>query len=300
MYAAIGIGEDIGEKMLDLEAAQLLAGAARNQRIDPGDLVAAMERTPAQVAFVSGRDELQHILAYPFAAWRTFLHPSQRETAYRPSYSGPAQVTGGPGTGKTVTVLHRAAFLAARTAGASPPGRAEPPGPAESPGPAPVLLTTFNGNLAEALQSQLDLLIRDPAVRGQIQVSNVDRLAYRIVTQARGTPVIADERVLRARWAQAVAALGLDFTPAFLKNEWEQVILAQDLRSEQAYLACPRTGRGRPLTKAQRSRVWQATERVMAELDAAHQTTHLQLANEATHLLRHAAAGCKPKYYPSG
>jgi AAA domain/UvrD-like helicase C-terminal domain len=263
------------------EAAQLLAGAAKHQRIDPDDLVAAMERTPAQVAFVSGRDELQHILAYPFAAWRTFLHPSQRETAYRPSYSGPAQVTGGPGTGKTVTVLHRAAFLAARTAGPSPSG------------PAPVLLTTFNGNLAEALQSQLDLLIRDPAVRGQIQVSNVDRLAYSIVTQARGTPVIADERVLRTRWAQAVAALGLDFTPAFLKNEWEQVILAQDLRSEQAYLACPRTGRGRPLTKAQRSRVWQATERVMAELDTARQTTHLQLANEAAHLLRECEA---PRY----
>jgi superfamily I DNA/RNA helicase len=271
------------------EAAQLLAGVAKNQRIDPGDLVAAMERTPAQVAFVSGRDELQHILAYPFAAWRTFLHPSQRETAYRPSYSGPAQVTGGPGTGKTVTVLHRAAFLAARTAGTSPSGPAESPGPA----PAPVLLTTFNGNLAEALQSQLDLLIRDPAVRGQIQVSNVDRLAYSIVTQACGTPVIADERVLRARWAQAVAALGLDFTPAFLKNEWEQVILAQDLRSEGAYLACPRTGRGRPLTKAQRSRVWQAAERVLAELDAARQTTHLQLANEATHLLRECEA---PRY----
>ena len=31
-----------------------------------------------------------------------------------PSYAGPAQVTGGPGTGKTVTVLHRAAFLAER------------------------------------------------------------------------------------------------------------------------------------------------------------------------------------------
>ena len=207
------------------------------------DLVAAMERPPARSRSCRASEELQHILAYPFAAWRTFLHPSQRETAYRPSYSGPAQVTGGPGTGKTVTVLHRAAFLAGRTAGAWPPGPAQ----------APVLLTTFNGNLAEALQAQLDLLIRDPAVRRQIQVRNVDRLAYSIVTQARGTPVIADERVLRARWAQAAAALGLDFTPAFLKNEWEQVILAQDLRSEQAYLTCPRTGRGRPLTKAQRS-----------------------------------------------
>ena len=255
-------------------------------------LVAAMERTPDQVAFVSGEEELRLILAHPFTAWRTFLHPSQREIAYRPSYSGPAQVTGGPGTGKTVTVLHRAAFLAARAAsGPAGPGAAE----ASAPGPdaAPILLTTFNGNLADALQAQLDLLIRDPAVRRQIQVRNVDRLAYSIVTEARGTPVITDERVLRARWAEAAAAFGLELTPAFLKNEWEEVILAQDLRSEHAYLTCLRTGRGRPLTKVQRSRVWQAAQQVMAELATARRTTHLQLANEATHLLRKAGA---PRY----
>ena len=62
---------------------------------------------------MSGQEELL-VLSHPFADWRTFLHPSQRKIAYRDSYSGPVQVTGGPGTGKTVTVLHRAAFLAAR------------------------------------------------------------------------------------------------------------------------------------------------------------------------------------------
>ena len=276
------------------EAAQVLPGDTPDERIECDDLVAAMERTPDQVAFVSGQEELQLILAHPFAAWRTFLHPSQREIAYRPSYSGPAQVTGGPGTGKTVTVLHRAAFLAAHAAsapGPAGPGAAE----ASAPGPdaAPILLTTFNGNLADALQAQLNVLIRDPAMRRQIQVRNVDRLAYSIVTEARGTPVIADERVLRARWAEAAAAFGLELTPAFLKNEWEQVILAQDLRSENAYLTCLRTGRVRPLTKAQRSRVWQAAQQVTAELATARQTTHLQLANEATHLLREAGA---PRY----
>jgi hypothetical protein len=270
------------------EARQLLPRVGAGDRIDAEDLVTAMERTPGQVAFVSGPEELQYILASPFAAWRTFLHPSQRETAYRPSYNGPAQVTGGPGTGKTVTVLHRAAFLAARCR-----AQAWASGSDAAPAQAPVLLTTFNGNLADALEAQLDLLIRDPAVREQIQVSNVDRLAYGLVGQARGTPVIADERVLRARWAQAAALAGLDFSPAFLKNEWEQVILAQDLRSEHAYLSCPRTGRGRPLTKTQRRRVWRATEQVLAELDAARQTTHLQLANEATGLLRAAGA---PRY----
>ena len=228
---------------------------------------------------VRDEEELRLILAHPFAAWRSFLHPSQHEIAYRVSYSGSAQVTGGPGTGKTVTVLHRAAFLAER---AGQPRL-----------PRPVLLTTFNGNLAESLHAQLDLLVPDAAVRDRIEVLNVDRLAYRVVKQARGTPVLADERELRVRWAQAAADAGLDLTAAFLKNEWEQVIVAQDLRAERAYLTCPRTGRGRPLTKAQRSQVWQAAERVTTELAAARQSTHFQLANEATQLLRQPGA---PRY----
>ena len=250
-------------------------GDRRLEQVDHGDLVAAVERRPDQVTVVSGQQELPLILAHPFAAWRTFLHPSQREIAYRPSYAGPAQVTGGPGTGKTVTVLHRAAFLAARAA------------------TAPILLTTFNGNLAEALQAQLDLLITDAAVRSRIEVLNVDRLAYGVVKQARGNPVIADERVLRTRWAKAAADAGLAFTPAFLKNEWEQVILAQGLDTEQAYLACPRTGRGGPLSKTQRSLLWQAAQQVTAELAAARESTHLQLADEAAQLLRQAG---EPRY----
>ena len=67
------------------------------ERVDPDDLASAMERSPGQVTFVYGQEELQRILAHPFAQWRTFLHPSQRKIAYRDSYSGPAQVTGGPG-----------------------------------------------------------------------------------------------------------------------------------------------------------------------------------------------------------
>jgi hypothetical protein len=243
-------------------------------RVDTDDLASAMERSPGQVTFVSGPQELQLILSHPFAQWRTFLHPSQHKIAYRASYSGPAQVTGGPGTGKTVTVLHRAAFLAARAADQ-------------------VLVTSFNGILADALAAQLDLLIPDEGVRRRIQVLNVDRLAYAIVKAARGTPVIVDERMLRGLWADAAADAGLGFTPAFMKNEWEHVILAQDLSSEQAYLSCLRAGRGRPLGKAQRSQVWQAAQRVTGELSAARQSTHLQLANEATHLLRQAEA---PRY----
>jgi hypothetical protein len=243
---------------------------------DQADAYATSHRfgvSQLRVTYVSGPDEQQRILAHPFEAWRTFLHPSQREVAYHASYAGPAQVTGGPGTGKTVTLLHRAAFLAERGA--------------------QVLVTTFTGNLAVALAAQLDVLVQDLTVRNRIEVLNVDRLAYSVVKLARGTPVIADGRVQQARWAQAAADVGLGFTPAFLRNEWEQVILAKGLRTEQAYLICPRTGRGRPLTKAQRAQVWRAVQRVTAELTTTRESTHLQLADEATRLLWQVA---RPRY----
>jgi superfamily I DNA/RNA helicase len=275
---ALASGMTVDEAWAEL--ARLAPGGRPPERVDEHDLVSAMERSTDQITFVYEQEELPLILARPFAAWRTFLHPAQRDVAYRPSYAGPAQVTGGPGTGKTVTVLHRAAFLAARAASQAGP---------------PVLVTTFSGNLAEALQAQLDLLIGDPAVRGRVEVLTVDRLAHGVVSRARGNPVIADEQALRARWGQAAADAGLAFTPAFLASEWEQLILARDLRTEQAYLGCPRTGRGQPLTRAQRGQIWQAAERVTAELAAAGESTPLQLASEAADLLGQPGLG-QPAY----
>jgi superfamily I DNA/RNA helicase len=222
----------------------------------------------AQVTFANTPDELQRVLDHPFTTWRTFLHPSQRDIAFHPSYTGPVQVTGGPGTGKTVTLLHRAAHLAQDHL--------------------KTLITTFNGNLAVALKAQLDLLIDDPGIRANIDVLNVDRLAYALVKEARGIPLIADERTQSARWTKATQYAR--FTPTFLKNEWEQVILAQDISTAPAYLICHRSGRGRPLTQAQRRQIWLATQQVVAELAMANESTHLQLANEATHLLRNAKA----------
>ena len=258
------------------ELAQYLPADHPSPAIDPADLVTAMARTPDRVTPVSGPAELQQILATPFGAWRTFLHPSQRKIAYQPSFAGPAQVTGGAGTGKTVTALHRAAFLARRCVSGNPD-------PGNSP---PILLTTFTRNLADSLEAQLALLIPDERVLRQIEILNGDRLAHRVVREARGNPAIADFAAVRQRWADAAADAGAPFTSAFLDREWEQVILAQDLTTEQAYLTCLRTGRGNPLTKAQRSQVWQLTQHVTAGLREAGETTYIQLANEAAHLLR--------------
>ncbi len=243
---------------------------------DTGNVVKAMERTSDRVVFVDSNDELERILEYPFAAWRIFLHPAQRKIAYAPRYAGPAQVTGGAGTGKTVTALHRAAHLA-RVASeellAGEAGRS-------------ILLTTFTRNLAETLDVQFGLLVDSGDVRGQVEILNVDRLAYRVAEQARGIrPAIIDGKELAGLWADAAAKASLPYAPTFLNREWEQVILGQDLRTDQDYLTCSRAGQGTPLGKAQRRQVWQLAQQVESVLSALGRSTFLQLANEATRFL---------------
>ncbi|HEX3523427.1 MAG TPA: UvrD-helicase domain-containing protein [Stellaceae bacterium] len=260
------------------EVAQYTASATpQDERFDTGNLVQAMERTPGRVVFVQGNDELGKILEHPFAAWRIFLHPAQRKIAYAPRYAGAAQVTGGAGTGKTVTALHRAAFLARRATEQLFPGES-----AES-----VLLTTFTRNLAESLQSQFELLVDDEELRRQVEIRHVDSLAHRVVEHARGAkPVVMTGKELDDLWAAALKEAGLGYVPSFLNREWEQVILAQDLRSEQAYLTASRAGQGTPLGKAQRRQVWALTHWVQAHLRALGRDTFTQLANEAARALR--------------
>ncbi|WBB96994.1 exodeoxyribonuclease V subunit gamma [Solwaraspora sp. WMMA2080] len=253
------------------EVSAHLPTSAPAEPVDPDDLAAAAARTPDRFHLVSGPAELASILAHPFDAWRVFLHPTQREIAHRPSYAGPALVTGGAGTGKTVTALHRAVFLAARITG----------------GPDRLLLTTFTRNLADALDRQLGLLTDDAPIRDRIDVLNVDRLAYRIVAETLGRqPVIADARtVTRPLWEQAADATGGQHSATFLQREWEQVILAQGITEPAGYLAARRHGRGAPLRADQRLAVWEAIRQVTDALRQQEQYTHLQLADQAAKIL---------------
>jgi superfamily I DNA/RNA helicase len=263
------------------EAVQYLPADIEPASVGPDDLAAAIERSYGQIIAVSGPEELQQILTRPFTDWRRFLHPSQRSIAYRPSYAGPVQVTGGAGTGKTVTALHRAAFLARR-----------PAGPASfATGRPPLLLTTFTTNLAEALDRQLALLVPDDKIRRRVEISLVDRVAEQVIRSHGKMPRIADrddraKAALLTRWAEAGTAAGLAFTPRYLLDEWEQVILGQDIQTEHAYQACQRPGRGTPLSPGQRHQLWQATQRVTEQLRSAGEATYFQVANQAARLLR--------------
>ncbi|GHE29250.1 DNA helicase [Streptosporangium violaceochromogenes] len=257
--AALARGESVAGALRELEACRPTAPG--KDPIDPEDLSAALLRTPDRAVFADGPRELNHILDAP--DWCVFLYPPQHRVAYWESYRQPALVTGGAGTGKTLVALHRAAFLAGRGAGK-------------------VLLVTFSQRLSALLAAKLDLLIEDGAVRDRVEVGNVDRLAHRVVAEAEGrAPALAGAAELTALWREA----GEDYSPVFMLREWEQVVLTQNLRTLEEYLAAPRAGRGVELSASERTVVWRGVEYVTGELRRRGKRTLLQLAVEACELL---------------
>ncbi|MFD0263230.1 UvrD-helicase domain-containing protein [Kitasatospora indigofera] len=265
-----------------LESAAGAAGAGAPQ----DDLAAAMSRAQDRIALVSGPAELMDLLERPFDAWRIFLHPSQHRIAYRPSYNGPARVTGGPGTGKTVVALHRAAHLAAAL-------------PEDAPDDS-ILLTTFTRDLAAELRRSLHLLVTDPEQRRRIRVVNIDALASEVLRGDRNTDrlsILTDQRDVTARWGRIARRLELDRTAAFLDQEWRHVILAQGIGTAEEYLKASRAGRGTALGPLKRAQVWRAVTAFTEELRSTDTWTFHQVCDEAARILDRRSAGGRPRLF---
>ncbi|MEU7691413.1 AAA family ATPase [Microbispora sp. SCL1-1] len=241
-----------------------VVGGITPEAIDPDDLVAATQRMPHKVALVEGPEELMELFAKPFARWRVYLHPLQQEAAFR-SYSGPAQVTGGPGTGKTVVALHRARHLARQG------GR--------------VLLTTFTATLTRSLAESLRLLETDDEVLSRIDVLTVDQVARRLVDGHVGKFTLLRRDEEKEIWRRIIRHRSLEFTEKFLQEEWRQVVLAQGVTSFDAYLDARRIGRGRRLGPVQRAKVWRAIGEFEQELADNNYRTFETICVEATRVL---------------
>ncbi|MFZ2528188.1 MAG: UvrD-helicase domain-containing protein [Rhodococcus sp. (in: high G+C Gram-positive bacteria)] len=242
-----------------------LGAAILDGPVDTDDLDAAVQRSSDRVLLVDGPDEMMAVFANPFALWRIYLHPAQ-QSVVDASYRGPARVTGGPGTGKTVVALHRARRLAER-------------------GDGQVLVTTFTSTLADSLEDGVLMLTDGSDIASRITVAHVDRLAHRVFRDAHGSPRMmssADEKKL---WRSIIDDLGIDFTETFLGEEWRQVVLAQQADSAERYLAAKRTGRGRRLGATQKAMVWQSIWEFENALDTRGMHTHETVRRAATKIL---------------
>ena len=239
------------------EALDELHAPATN--VDADDIDAALARFGSQgrLWVVDNEEELKRMLDAPQEKWRVFLHPSQRRLVDR-DWNGPVRVLGGAGTGKTVVAMHRAKWLARHRARVAD-GK--------------VLFLTFTANLAADLQRSLKDLITYEEDLKRVEVVHLDQWVYRFLNQHNFPQRIVYDRHASGRqqaWDEALKAADPDLAlePEFYQDEWSKVVLAQGALSRDEYLHVSRRGRGTPVTRPKRARIWQVFEAYRAHLAA--------------------------------
>jgi len=250
--------EEVSERLLGLMAGELVV-PPEAETSDP------FQHPDAQMAFVVAENEaeLSAALSGAWQDWMVFLHPSQRLLTHK-TFTGPARITGGAGTGKTVVALHRAARLARRG------GR--------------VLLTTYSRTLAQHLAERLTLLLPEAEIRARVTVRTVHALARQLADDhqlSTGRPLDGLDEV-RSQLGRAARETASPLDSAFLFAEWRGVIEAQGLRSWPEYRDVKRTGRGTPLGVRQRHAVWQVVERFRHNLQAEGRFTWRTICDQVT------------------
>jgi hypothetical protein len=264
------VGHDQLASLIDVlpeEAMERLLEIADGKRVNPvpGRQDDPFRHPDAARRFrvVDSADEVRQALEAGWQRWAVFLHPDQREFATR-TWSGPVKVGGAAGTGKTVVALHRARHLLS----ADPDAR--------------VLLTTYSRTLAARLEQHVRLLV-PPGNRDErrLTVINLHRLARDLWQEFHGVaPRMADDRTLRPLLDAALQNVELSgFSPAFVKAEWASVVDPLDIRTMESWLDASRAGRGSPLSRSQREKLWPALEGIRRAIAAAGLLTWDQLFN---------------------
>ncbi|MFR9757454.1 UvrD-helicase domain-containing protein [Streptomyces sp. TR06-5] len=260
--------DDVWEQLI-VPRGQTVRRAEEREPVSFGE---AIRNTPDRIVEVSGPGELERILAEDFARWRVFLHPTQRRVAYHPGYAGPSQVTGGPGTGKTVAALHRVRHLLHH---GGEDGR--------------ILLTTFTNAMADALRDSLGLLLGDAdgGLLKRVDVTTVDSVAARVIREARGkAPRPLSAPAEKSTWTRVRARHDVPWNEQFLAQEFRNVVLAQGIRTPEEYLRCVRRGRGTQLGRVQRARLWRVLQDFEADVASRDAATYTQLCDQAAGILR--------------
>ncbi|MDR6734906.1 3'-5' exonuclease [Sphingobacterium sp. 2149] len=182
--------------------------------------------------------------------WKYYLHPSQ-SAVVNGDFKGATKISGGAGTGKTVAALHRLKYLAA-----------------QSSSDLPILFTTFTKELSENLSS----LANDLEIPQQrYNIFNIDALAFQLAQDFNlrqpKDKVFGMNAVKKPEeiWEEVLAEHLASFDENFLKQEFEEVILVQNVHTSIDYLKASRVGRGKAISRKQRLEIWELIELFLAK-----------------------------------
>lgn len=236
----------IGEpsKLVDHLETTKAAAAALGANATLSQQAAVNANANGPFSFLSGDELLNRMRAGALDAWRVFLHPEQLCVVNR-NFNGPVKVIGGAGTGKTVVAIHRVKWLLENSF-------------ADTEGK--MLLTTFTNTLAGDLKRLL-AGICTPVQMARVDVQTLDKTAQELL-KASGVRVKIEyekegdiSRKYMKPSMDAVSYAGKRKVSFFL-DEYEQVVEADGIETEEAYLAANRSGRSVPLSAEERKQLW--------------------------------------------
>jgi mRNA-degrading endonuclease RelE of RelBE toxin-antitoxin system len=236
--------------------------------VDAGDFTNIEEQANLDLVFVEGQEELKRIMASSFDEWRIFLHPYQRKIVQW-NVKGPMKVNGAAGTGKTVVMMHRAVHLASLLA--DPNAR--------------ILVTTYTTNLSVTIKDLIQRLAlqKCPEAANKIEVTNLHALARTICTRSGWRGKVAGKQATDEIWQDLLesgTANTSSFEPDFFREEYEEIIDAMGITTEDEYLTAVRSGRPR-LSRQQRKTAWPVFAAFQRELKKRSLLTFDGLIHEA-------------------
>jgi hypothetical protein len=187
--------------------------------------------------------------------WKYYLHPSQ-SSVVNGDFKGATKVSGGAGTGKTVAALHRLKYLAS-----------------QKTSELPILFTTFTKELSESLSS----LSEDLEIpQQQYKILNIDALAFQLAQKfnlRQPTDKVFGMNAVKKPeeiWEEVLEEHLATFDEDFLKQEFEEVVLVQNVHTSTEYLKASRIGRGKAISRKQRLEIWKLIELFLAKKIASH------------------------------
>ena len=228
--------------------------------IDTDDFDAALNNINTKQKFIiledeEGQEELKEMLAAPLEKWRVFLHPTQRKIVKK-NFNGPARVLGGAGTGKTVVAMHRAKWLVEKVL---------------NKGNEKILFTTFTKNLSEDIKSNLKKICSTEIMK-KIDVINIDAWVIDFLRSHDYTYKVIYGEELNKLWSKAltIASSEVKVPESFYKEEWEKVVIPNDITTKCEYLKVARLGRGIRLNRKDRMLVWNVFEEFKLLMNELH------------------------------
>lgn len=260
----IDIADATGRLVLDVDLAFLLADiwerpALHLETFDAGHVptVQDLELEQAELArrIIAGAstpsfarpetvEDMELLLGRSIEEWMVYLHPSQ-QAIVDATFTGPARIRGGPGTGKTVVALHRARMQVRHREGSADK----------------LLMTTFVSALPKSWPALMERLDRN--AKAHIEFATVDQVARRIVgrSQWAGWDKFDSEDERSEVVAPLISELGIRgpfADPRQLLTEFDQFLSGRGITDPDSYLALQRRGAGRALGAEERRTVFAA------------------------------------------